>query len=185
MNACKQCERSKITEIGKCIKVDDVIAEFKNFDIVLFANERTDAGVKMAKLDKYQKATYNILYIMMNSYEKTKLYERKLNYLPYQDARYLANEIIYAYKVNGTLVLADFITSLNEKENLLNLVKEILKNVSDDESNFEAFEDYMQVIREYSKNQEIKRLKNLMSEENNPVKKAEILEKIRLVKIGE
>ena len=33
-------------------------------------------------------------------------------------------------------------------------------------------------------NQEIKRLKDLMNEETDPVKKAETLEKIRRVKIG-
>ena len=42
----------------------------------------------------------------------------------------------------------------------------------------------MTVIREYNTNQEIKRLKDLMNEETDPVKKAETLEKIRLVKIG-
>ena len=42
----------------------------------------------------------------------------------------------------------------------------------------------MTVIREYNTNQEIKRLKDLMNKETDPVKKAETLEKIRLVKIG-
>ena len=62
--------------------------------------------------------------------------------------------------------------------------KEVLKYAGDEEANLEAFEDYMAVIRDYSKNQEIKRLKELIREEIDPVKKAEILEKIRLVKIG-
>ncbi|MGM9878680.1 MAG: DNA primase [Bacilli bacterium] len=140
--------------------------------------------VSKKKLNKYTKATYDILYIMMNSYEKTKVYEKRLNYLPIKEARYLANEIIYAYKMNGSLVLADFITSLTDKEELLELTKEVLQYAGDNEANFEAFEDYMAVIREYNTNQEIKRLKNLMNEEIDPVKKAETLEKIRLVKIG-
>ena len=86
--------------------------------------------------------------------------------------------------MNGSLVLADFITSLTDKEELLDLAKEVLKYTGDDEANFEAFEDYMTVIREYNTNQEIKRLKDLMNKETDPVKKAETLEKIRLVKIG-
>lgn len=136
------------------------------------------------KLDKYQKATYDILYIMLNSYEKTKTYEKKLNYLPYKEARYLANEIIYTYKMHGSLVLADFITSLTDKESLLNEAKEVLKYAGDDEANLEAFDDYMTVIKDYNKNQEINRLKSLIKEEIDPVKKAKLLEKIRLVKIG-
>ncbi|MBP3432074.1 MAG: 16S rRNA (uracil(1498)-N(3))-methyltransferase [Clostridia bacterium] len=54
MNACKQCERSIMPEIAKCVKVNDVLEAFKDFDIVLFANERTDKGEKLSKLDKYK-----------------------------------------------------------------------------------------------------------------------------------
>lgn len=135
------------------------------------------------KLDKYTKATYGILYAMMNSYEKTKLYERKLNYLPSKEARFLANEIIYAYRYNDSLVLADFLTSLSDKPELFNLVREILKNVRNEESIFKAFDDYITVIKDYNKNQEIKRLKEMINEEVDPVKKASLLEKIRLVKM--
>lgn len=54
LNACKQCERTKIPEISSVIGVDDVIAQFKDFDIVLFANERADVGEKIKNLDKYK-----------------------------------------------------------------------------------------------------------------------------------
>ena len=60
----------------------------------------------------------------------------------------------------------------------------MLKYAGDEEANIEAFDDYITVIRDYSKNQEIKRLKELIKDEVDPVKKAEYLEKIRLVKIG-
>ena len=138
---------------------------------------------KRFKLDKYTKATYGILYTMMNSYEKTKLYERKLNYLPSKEARFLANEIIYAYRYNDSLVLADFLTSLSGKPELFNLVREILKNVRNEESIFKAFDDYIAVIKDYNRNQEVKRLKEMINEEIDPEKKASLLEKIRLVKM--
>ena len=138
---------------------------------------------KQVKLDKYTKATYAILYAMMNSYEKAKVYERKLNYLPSKEARFLANEIIYAYRYNESLVLADFLTSLSDKPELFNLVREILKSVRNEESIFEAFDDYIAVIKDYNRNQEIKRLKEMINEEINPEKKASLLEKIRLVKM--
>ena len=137
---------------------------------------------KRKKFDKYTKATYGILYAMMNSYECSKTYEKKLNYLPSKEARLLANEIMYAYRYNESLVLADFLTNLSTNEELFELVKDIMKNV-DDESNFESFNDYIAVIREYNKNQEIKRLKDMIKEETDPVKKAALLEQIRLVKM--
>ncbi len=50
INACKQCERSIPTEIGKPLDVQGVVDSFKDFDVVLFANERTDKGVKFPNL---------------------------------------------------------------------------------------------------------------------------------------
>jgi len=136
------------------------------------------------KLDKYQKCVYEILNYMVNSKEATKMYERKLNYMPYATARYLANEIIYYYKINGNLVLADFLTFLNEKEELLSLMQEVLKHTQFKEINFDAMEEYINVIKGYNSNQEIKRLKKLLSEEPDPIKKAKIANKIRLIKMG-
>lgn len=52
LNACKQCERTIMPEIVDAVKVDDVIASFKDFDMVLFANERTDKGEKIKSIDK-------------------------------------------------------------------------------------------------------------------------------------
>ena len=136
------------------------------------------------KKNKYEKATYNILYTIMNNYEACKYYEKHLNFLPTKEARYLANEIIYTYKIEGKLVMADFITKLNDKEELMDFVKDVLNNVSVGESNLEAFKDYIVVIKEYNKNQEIKRLKELIEKEFDMTKKSELLEKIRLVKMG-
>jgi DNA primase len=192
--------KSVLGDIGK--ETDEIKREFllkkisNEFDIDIsilknnLKNEKNYSKIetlqkepkKSIKLDKYTKATYGILYAMMNSYEHSKKYEKNLNYLPTKEARLLANEIIYAYRYNDSLVLADFLTNLSTNEELFGLVREIMK-VVDDESNFASFEDYVAVIKEYSKNQEVKRLKEMIKEEIDPVKKAELLEKIRLVKM--
>ena len=52
LNACKQCERTILTEIDEPKKVKEIIEMFKDFDIVLFANERADVGEELKKLDK-------------------------------------------------------------------------------------------------------------------------------------
>ncbi len=54
-NACKQCERTIKTEIAEPSDVDGIIEMFKDYDIVLFANERTDVGEEVKKLTKYNK----------------------------------------------------------------------------------------------------------------------------------
>ncbi len=55
LNACKQCERTLVPEIAEVTDVDGVISQFKDFDLVLFANERANVGKKIANLDKYNK----------------------------------------------------------------------------------------------------------------------------------
>ena len=54
-NACKQCERTIKTEVTDVKTVEQIIEMFKDFDIVLFANERTDAGEELKKMTKYKK----------------------------------------------------------------------------------------------------------------------------------
>ncbi len=54
LNACKQCEITIIPKIADATDVKGVIDRFKDFDIVLFANERTDVGEKLNKLSKYK-----------------------------------------------------------------------------------------------------------------------------------
>lgn len=139
--------------------------------------------VKLIKLDKYQKATYAILNEMLNNYNAIKTYEKRLNYLPYETARYLANEIIYYSKHEKDFVLADFITQVSEKEELALYLKEVLK-YDNEVVSMANFDDYLKVIEEYKKNQEIKRLKELMKKEVDQEKKALIADKIRLVKMG-
>ena len=139
--------------------------------------------VKVIKLDKYQKATYAILNEMLNNYNAIKTYEKRLNYLPYETARYLANEIIYYSKHEKDFVLADFITQVSDKEELALYLKEVLK-YDNEVVSMASFDDYIKVIEEYKSNQEIKRLKELMKKEVDQEKKALIADKIRLVKMG-
>ena len=163
--------RKKLQNLEKCSKIEALKKE---------AKQETKESLK---LDKYEKASLIILGYMLSSYDACKFYEKKLNYLPNEVDRYLANEIIYYYKVNNSLVLADFITTLNDKPELRKLLANVLTyDISD--INLSVFEEYINVIKGYSSNQEIKRLKILLMKEPDPVKQAEIAEKIRLVKMG-
>ena len=52
MNACKQCERTLVPVIDDAKTVDQVANMFKDFDIVLFANERAASGEKPREIVK-------------------------------------------------------------------------------------------------------------------------------------
>lgn len=42
LTACKQCGRSKLVEFERCEKINNIPSLFKNFDLVLFANEKEE-----------------------------------------------------------------------------------------------------------------------------------------------
>ncbi len=53
--ACKQCERSKLVEVTGVVKFDDMLAKLKEFDIVLFANEKETENFNLNTLKNYNK----------------------------------------------------------------------------------------------------------------------------------
>ena len=136
------------------------------------------------KVSKYMKATYVILYSMLNSYDACKAYETKLNYLPDEVSRLLANDIVYYYKMYGSLNIADFITTLNGKESLKELLDKVLEVDNELEISSDSIDDYIKVIKDYNVNQEIKRLKEKMEKEIDYNKKVLIAEEIRHLKMG-
>ncbi len=54
VNACKQCERTIPPEICEVKTFDEVLKSFKDFDVVLFANERAEKSDKKKDLTKAQ-----------------------------------------------------------------------------------------------------------------------------------
>jgi DNA primase len=134
---------------------------------------------------KYQKAERRLLYYMLKSKEVIRIYEKEVALLPTLEYRILANEIIFYNKKYGSVNLADFITFLNDKKELIKLVGEILKEDLIDEYTMEEIKDYIKVIRQYNVQNEINRLKQLMVKEMNINKKAEHAENIRKLKVEE
>lgn len=160
--------RNKLLNIKKCSNI-------KTFEKEI---------VKKNDLDKYQKASYAILYYMLNDRNIINLYKKKLNYLPMLEDRYLANEIIYYDKMYGTIVLADFLTYLYDKPELRLVLDKVLTENFAELKESDLIYDYFKVIEEYNCNQEIKRLKEKMNKETDPIEKAKLADKIRLIKIG-
>jgi DNA primase len=137
------------------------------------------------KKDKYEKAFEQIIYFMLNNDWIITQVEKERLIFPTEVMRSMCSEIIYYYKNNGNISIADFYTYLNGKESLIAFLNEILScNYLETTDKDELFR-YFKVIREYSTNEEIKRLTNLMKKEIDPIEQAKIVERIRKLKLGE
>ncbi len=135
-------------------------------------------------LNKYEKAMRTILYHMIINPSSIAVYERQNIYLPEELCRICASEIIYFYQRYGEISLADFMTSLEDKMELRTLFEQIISlNITDDLTSDELVE-YFDVIRDYNKNLEIKRLTKLMEKEVDPIEQAKISQRIVGLRIG-
>lgn len=140
---------------------------------------------KVIKKDKYSKAVEQILYFMLNNDWAVSQVEKERLVFPSEESRALSSEIIYYYKKYGNINVADFYTYIQDKENILILLNEILAGNYSEKTTKEELFEYFKVVRDYSINQEIKRLTNLMKKEVDPLEQAKIVEKIRKLRIGE
>ena len=137
---------------------------------------------EIEKKDKYYIATYALLYYMMVNKTCLKYYdEGKINF-PNEEERFLASEISYYYQKYGIITPADFLTYLKDKEKLLSVFNKTVELELDDDIEDKVIIDYIETLRTYQTNQEIKRLKNLLKEENDVMKQAEIAQKIARLK---
>ena len=168
--------------------LENRLNEYLEFQNVV-AKEETAKPVelekKTVKNSKYEKAAYALIYGMVNDPWVIRKFEKENVRLMTQELRYLASEISYYYRKYGTINMADFYTYLTDKEELLVVYNFIISLDYEEEVNVKAIEDYISVIKEYNVRQEIKRLSDLVKKENDPIEKAKIAERIRLLRIGE
>lgn len=138
---------------------------------------------KTKKRTKYELAEHYLLYFMLENGTVRNYFEQgKFNFSTEQE-RFLASEIVYYYKLYGTLVPADFYTYLQDKKELLQLLDDVLTLEVGEISN-KMIDEYIRVVKENSVNLEIERLKKTMKEKNDPLEKARIAEGIRKLKMG-
>lgn len=139
---------------------------------------------EIKKLDKYGRAERELMYYMIRYEEVLKMFERNRCFFPNQAFRYLSNELIYFYRKYGRLNIADFLTFLNEKDELIEALKEVENLNIPENYNIEAIQNYIGLLNDYGRELEIKRLNNLVKNEVDEDKKIEIINEITKLKVG-
>ena len=147
--------------------------------------QQVEIPKKKVRKDKYMKAVEQILYFMLNNDWVISQVENERLIFPNEESRVLSSEIIYYYKKYGVVNVADFYTYIQDKENILMFLNGILAENYNEVATKEELFEYFKVVRDYGKEQEIKRLTSLMKKEVDPLEQAKIVEKIRKLRIGE
>ena len=126
-----------------------------------------------------------VLYSMLNDEKLIDKVSKEKIIFPNDLSRILASEINYYYLKHGSINIADFYTYVGDNEEIVSLLNEILAGNYMDKIDEEDLKEYFKVIKDYSKNQEIKRLTTLLKKEVDPIEQAKIANEIRSLRIGE
>ena len=140
---------------------------------------------KRVRKNKYILATEQLIYYMLENDWVVNQVENEKIIFPNNEERLLTSEVIYYYKKHGKISLADFYTYLQDKPDLLKLLNEIVSNEYKETITKDELFAYFKVIREYSVNEQIKRLEKKIREEPDIMEQARISEQIRKLKLGE
>ena len=178
---------------------DDILKEIKakelssEFDISLetIKSKLTTKEVKPKEIakpkkiilnDKYRKSEIRIIYLMLNNKEVIRKYEKNLGFLPNDDMKKFANEIVYFKEINGGWDYADFITYVMNKPWLKESLDIVLNTEQSEEYSKEELEDYFTTIKKFEVEKQINKLTNKMKETLDIEEKIKIAKRIENIK---
>ena len=173
-------------EIKKISKITDVDKELIKSKIKVKEKEIIipDRKEINRKENKYSKASKMILYNMIRHNNIIQYYYNNLSYLPDETDRKLASEIVLFFKKYKSFNLVDFITYLEDNNELVKRVSEIDSLDLGDNYKMEEIDNYFDVIKEFSSKKQIENLQNKLKTETNEVVRKEIAKKIIDLKIN-
>lgn len=154
----------------------------KNSVVIEKKKEEVKEVITKEKKDLYSIGTEKILYFMMNGEEYVTRYQEKLGYFSEPIYRSIANEIVFYINENGEITVADFITYIQDKDEIKSKVMEIVNDSINDEVTIEAMDDYILAVSKVMTKNEINRLKNLMKSELDENKKMKLVMQIAELK---
>lgn len=134
--------------------------------------------------DKYRMAENYLIYYMIRDEKVLNMVENKVGYFPTKNIRELSNEIIYYFHKYGIINIADFISYISDRAEILKTFQDIIAMDIKDEFQIQEIEDYIFVINEYHKEMRINNLNKKLKEEKDPLKQAEISMEIMKIRGG-
>ena len=132
-------------------------------------NNNKDSYVKVNKpkkvYNRYGQAECYLIYYMLKDEKVINMVEKRVGYFPDKNIRELSNEIIYYFHKYGIINVADFISYISSRNEILNTLKEILAMNIKEDFLIDEIEDYIFVINEYHKEVKINDLNKKLKEE--------------------
>lgn len=136
------------------------------------------APVENKKMTKYEKSERNLVYYMLKYPNAIKMYDKKITYMPTEKYRHLAFQINTFYKKYGYITIADLLTELRDDAESIKTIGELEVLNLRDECDSEEIDDYLENIRLYNEQQQIKKYKSELKKEADFNRKIELANKL-------
>ena len=166
------------------IDYDTIKHKYEN--LLQIKNREKPKKIEQVKIkpryDRYGSASRNLLYYMIKDQNIINKVETQITYFPDDIIRILSNEIIYYYHKYGIFNIADFISYISDKEDMLKIFNEIINMDIKEKYTEEEINDYIMVINAYPINKKTEELNKKLKEEKDPIKQASILTEILSLK---
>ena len=137
---------------------------------------------KPKKYNQYELASRSLIFYMLKDEKIIVKVEKNISFFPDNIIRILSNEIIYFYRKYGIFNIADFISYISDKEEILKLFNEIVNMNINETYMMEEIEDYIKVVNSYPISKKENELNEMLKKETDPIKQARILSEILSLK---
>lgn len=160
------------------VELEFIVARLKKIDNI--GRVKQFIPVQKTK-DKYFKAQEELLYLITTDLEIRSVIGKNLDQDDFLDER---AKKIYTQALNCDLINQDFLNSLTEKGDQLFLSEILIKGEEEKNSRL-AFQDYINLLKDYHRNQKIMSLKNQLKElekqENQEEKITKLLQEMNIL----
>lgn len=162
------------------LDIDFLKEKLNNITTPIKKKEKRDKFI--VKETKEEMATKQLLYYMLKSKEVIKIYNKSKVFIPIEKYRLLAKEIYGFYVNNGYISIADLMNSFGDDKEFINLIGEIELLNLNDTYNISQIEDYINVLKQYSIDNETKMLEEKLHSTIDMKSKLELAQKMLEIK---
>ena len=118
------------------------------------------------------------MYYILNDKDLYGRIGKKIGYIPDEEYRLLYREVSYFYNKYGYINIADIITYLKDKPQLMKKIESVISLNLNEQIKDDGIEEYIKTINKFNIKSQCKELSNKMKNESDILKKTEYAQKI-------
>lgn len=181
-----------VDNVTKEVTIRKISDEY-NLDYEVLKNElkleqkeiKSDSKIPVkikSKKDNYTDCVNKIFLYLMSDTKYLAIFKNRINFFKEQIERELYNEIIYYTKKYKNINIANFLSFIENNNNVKELVNNIIKDMDFETMDEEIYMQYINYLEKYFKKENIKKIKEQIKNETDINKKCELLDQLTKLK---